>query len=383
MTAEPVSIFLLAGEASGDRIGGALIRQLKAHRPLELSGVGGREMLAEGLPPLFPMSDLSVMGFADVVKRLPKLYWRMFEAARAVRASNPDLVVLIDSQVFSATLARRLRKKGYRGPILLYVAPAVWAWKPERAPGLKLLFDEILAVLPFEPAVMKRLDGPPASYVGHPAVAHFPFRPALPERGPLLLLPGSRDGEISRTLEMMRECARALSGHPKVTGFVLPTPVPNRQHMVDAVAGWGVPVQVVSDEPAKLEAFANALAAVAVSGTVTLELALAGVPMVATYVADAGQAKRFLRYKVKFVTLPNIVLDRALVPELLFTEPDAPRVIAALRELLDGPGVAAAQLTGFAEIRSLMTKGAPEAPLVDPAERVLSVLSRAAANPAA
>ena len=115
----------------------------------------------------------------------------------------------------------------------------------------------------------------------------------------------------------------------------------------------------------------------------TLELALAGVPMVATYVADAGQAKRFLRYKVKFVTLPNIVLDRALVPELLFTEPDAPRVIAALRELLDGPGVAAAQLTGFAEIRSLMTKGAPEAPLVDPAERVLSVLSRAAANPAA
>ena len=119
MTAEPVSIFLLAGEASGDRIGGALIRQLKAHRPLELSGVGGREMLAEGLPPLFPMSDLSVMGFADVVKRLPKLYWRMFEAARAVRASNPDLVVLIDSQVFSATLARRLRKKGSRGPILL------------------------------------------------------------------------------------------------------------------------------------------------------------------------------------------------------------------------------------------------------------------------
>ena len=378
MTTEPASIFMLAGEASGDRIGGALIRQLKRHIPLRLSGVGGPDMMAGGLTPLFPMSDLSVMGYADVLKRLPKLYWRMFEAARAVRAINPDLVVLVDSQVFSATLARRLRKQGYRGTILLYVAPAVWAWKPERAPRLKPLFDEILAVLPFEPGAMERLGGPTTSYVGHPAVAHFPYRETLPERGPLLLLPGSRNGEISRTLEMMRECALALNGHPKVTGFVLPTPAPHRQRMIEAVADWAAPVEVVSDEAAKLRAFADAVAAIAVSGTVTLELALAGVPMVATYVADAGQAKRFLRYKVKYVTLPNIVLDRALIPELLFTEPDAARLLGAARDLLDGPGAAAAQLAGFAEIRSLITKGAPEAPLFDPAERVLSMLSRAA-----
>ena len=381
MADRPVSIFLLAGEASGDRIGAELIRRLKAQVPLELSGVGGSEMAAEGLTSLFPMSDLSVMGFADVVKRLPKLYWRMFEAARAVRAGRPDIVVLIDSQVFSATLARRIRRKGYRGPMLLYVAPAVWAWKPERAPGLKPLFDEILAVLPFEPSAMARLGGPPTSYVGHPALAHFPFRAALPERGPLLLLPGSRDGEISRTLEMMRLCAAALKGHPKVTGFVLPTPRSQRQRLADAVAGWDVPVEVVSDEPAKLKAFAEAVAAVAVSGTVTLELALAGVPMVATYVADAGQAKRFVRYEVKFVTLPNIVLDRELVPELLFVEPDAARLTGAVRELLDRPHAAEAQLAGFAEIRTLMTKGAPEAPLTDPAERVMAVLARSRALP--
>jgi len=376
MGAEPVSIFLLAGEASGDRIGAALIRRLKAVAPLELSGVGGAEMAAEGLVPLFPMSDLSVMGFADVVKRLPKLYWRMFEAARAVRTLQPDIVVLIDSQVFSATLARRIRRLGYAGPLLLYVAPAVWAWKPERAPALKSVFDEILAVLPFEPAAMQRLGGPPTSYVGHPALNHFAFRAHLPERGPILLLPGSRDGEISRTLGMMRDCAAALAGHPRVTGFVLPTPRSQRERLAAAVAAWQLPVEVVADEAAKLRAFGDAVAAIAVSGTVTLELAMAGVPMVTTYVADGGQAKRFLRYKVKFVTLPNIVLDRELVPELLFTSPDSPRLIAATRRLLDEPGAAEAQLAGFAEIRALMASGSLDAPLADPAARVLSALRR-------
>ncbi|MDR3470910.1 MAG: lipid-A-disaccharide synthase [Devosia sp.] len=376
MAGEAISLFVLAGEASGDRIGGALIRRLGAAAPLKLSGVGGQAMLAEGLRPLFPMSDLSVMGFADVLARLPKLYWRMRQAARAVLAERPDIVVLIDAQVFSATLARRLRKQGYRGPILLYVGPAVWAWKPERAPGLKPLFDEILAVLPFEPAAMARLGGPPTHYVGHPALAQFPFRPAVPARGPLLLLPGSRDGEIARTLPMLRRVAEALAAHPRVTSFVLPTPKLQRARLAAATANWPVPVEIVADEPAKLAAFAEAVAAVAVSGTITLELALAGVPMVVTYVADAGQAKRFLKYKVKFVALPNIVLDRDVVPELLFVEPDPERLAAAALQLLDDRAAAEAQLAGFCEIRTLMEQGAPEAPLEDPAGRVMAMLGR-------
>jgi lipid-A-disaccharide synthase len=375
MATEPVSLFVLAGEASGDRIGGELIRKLKATTPLRLSGVGGHAMMAEGLVPLFPMSDLSVMGFADVLKRLPKLYWRMRQAARAVLAQQPDMVVLVDSQVFSATLARRLRKQGFRRPILLYVAPAVWAWKPERAPRLKPLFDEVLSVLPFEPAAMARLGGPATHYVGHPALAQFPFRPALPERGPLLLLAGSRDGEIARTLPMMRRVAEVLAGHPRVASFILPTPRSQRARIAAATADWPVPVEIVSDEAGKVAAFAQAVAAAAVSGTVTLELALAGVPMAVTYVADAGQAQRFVKYKVKFVALPNIVLDREVVPELLFTQPEPERLAAAMRQLLDERLVAERQLTGFAEIRALMEKGAPEAPLEAPAGRVLAMLS--------
>jgi len=373
---DPISLFILAGEPSGDRIAAELVKGLKQRTNLQLSGVGGTALMAEGLSPIFPMADLSVMGFADVIKRLPKLFWRFGQAARAVLAAKPDIVVLVDSQVFSAALAGRLRNHGYRGPILLYVSPAVWAWKPERAPQLKKLFDEVLAVLPFEPEVMKRLGGPPTDYVGHPAIHHFPFRPALPEKGPLLLLPGSRNGEIARTLPMIRDTAQKLAGHSKITSFILPTPKSLHSRMVAETAKWSVKVNVVSDEASRLAAFAEAIAAIAVMGTITLELALAGVPMATTYIGDTGQARRFVKYQVKFASLPNIVLDRAVVPELLLSEPDAGRLEETVRRVLDGEGVAEAQLAAFADLRTLMEKGAPEAPLTDPVGRVLDVLAK-------
>jgi lipid-A-disaccharide synthase len=374
--ADPLSLFILAGEPSGDRIGAALIEGLRERVDLHVSGVGGSELMGAGLRPLFPMADLSVMGYADVLKRLPKLFWRLGQAARAILKLCPDIVVLVDSQVFSATLAKRLRARGYTGPILLYVAPAVWAWKPERAPGLKPLFNEILSVLPFEPAALRRLGGPETHYVGHPALARLPFRAVAPAHGPLLLLPGSRNGEIERTLPMMRGVAERLAQHRRVSGFVLPTPTSLYARMVTATAAWPVPVQVLSDEAGRAEAFRSAVAAVAVSGTVTLELALAGVPMVVTYVGDAGQAKRFAEYKVKFVALPNIILERAVVPELLFTEPDAGRLAEATLALLDGPDAASAQVRAFAELRALMENGAPEAPRENAVDRVLAVLKR-------
>ena len=213
--------------------------------------------------------------------------------------------MLVDAQVFSAIVARQVRAAGVRTPILLYVSPAVWAWKPERAGKLRGLFDEVLSVLPFEPRVMRELEGPPTHYVGHPALARLPLRPAIPERGPVLLLPGSRDGELRRHLPLMRELATRLAGQGRVTGFLLPTPAHLQPRLAAAVVGWEVPVQVISSEPERLAAFSSAVAACAVTGTVTLELALAGVPMVCTYVADAGQAKRWVKYRVKFAALPK------------------------------------------------------------------------------
>lgn len=368
---EPLHLFILAGEASGDRIGADLVRRLQPRATLRLAGVGGAGLEAAGLRSLFPMHELSVMGWADVLPRLPRLLWRARQVARAVIRSRPDVVVLVDAQVFSAIVARQIRAAGVRTPILLYVSPAVWAWKPERAAKLRPLFDEVLSVLPFEPRVMAELAGPLTHYVGHPALAQLPSRPALPETGPVLLLPGSREGELRRHLPLMRALAAEFAGHPRVTGFLLPTPSHLRQRLAAAVADWGVPVEVVSDEAGRSAAFGTAIAACAVTGTVTLELALAGVPMVTTYMADKGQAARWVKYRVKFAALPNAILDRSLVPEVLGTAIEPAALAVPLRSLLDDPAAAARQLDGFHSIRTLMEAGAPEAPIEDPTIRIL------------
>lgn len=373
---DPLRLFILAGEPSGDRIAADLVDRLRRRGEVHVSGVGGEALAGRGLRPLFPMRELSVMGWADVLPRLPLLLWRARQTARAIVRERPDVAVLVDAQVFSALVARQVRAAGAQVPLLLYVAPAVWAWKPERAAKLRPLFDEILAVLPFEPEVLSRLGGPPSCYVGHPALANLAFRDAVPARGPLLLLPGSREGELRRHLPLMRAVAERIGTHPRVAGFVLPTPLHLAERVRGEVAAWGAPVRVVSSDAEKRKAFAGAVAACAVTGTVTLELALAGVPMVATYVADKGQARHWVKYEVRFASLPNAILGRELVPEVLSLAPEPARLEAAIRTLLDDGAAGAAQLEGFRLIRSLMEEGAPEAPLCDPAERVLSHLRR-------
>jgi lipid-A-disaccharide synthase len=365
-------LFILAGEPSGDRLGADLVKRLRVEHRVALSGVGGAELEGEGLKSLYPMQDLAVMGFSDVLRRLPLLLWRARQTSRAILAQRPDVTVLIDSQVFSETVARQLRKAGYTGKIVLYVSPTVWAWKPERAPQMKPLYDEVLAVLPFEPAVMRRLDGPPTYYVGHPALGQNVFRPQQPERGPLLLLPGSRVGELRRHLALMGEIAVALETHPRVTGLVLPTPAHLEAQVFEAVNTWGVPVFVTTTAEGKRKAFDEAIVAAATVGTVTLELALSGVPMVISYACDRGQMARWRKYRPRFVGLPNILHGSALAPEHVSDAPSAAAVIDDLGALLDTPALAERQRAGFARVRAGMEKGAPEAPLVDPAERVLA-----------
>ncbi|HEY9011417.1 MAG TPA: lipid-A-disaccharide synthase [Devosia sp.] len=366
-----MKLFILAGEPSGDRIGADLVERLRQRGvELALSGVGGEALTQSGLKSEFDMNELSVMGWADVLPRLPKLLWRARQVARKIIRTRPDVAVLVDAQVFSSIVASQVQKVAPDIPVLLYVAPAVWAWKPERAARLKPKFREVLAVLPFEPEFMRTVGGPETTYVGHPALARFPLREAVPERGPLLLLPGSREGELRRHLPLMRAVAEALRGDERVTGFVLPTPRSVEARVRAEVAGWAAPVEVITGEGRKAKAFSEAVAAVAVTGTVTLELALAGVPMVTTYVADKGQAKRWVQYKVKFASLPNAILDRALVPEVLQVEPQPEVLAAEVRRLLEGDG-AAAQVAGFREIRAVMEEGASGAPRVDPAERVM------------
>jgi lipid-A-disaccharide synthase len=369
--AKPLKLFILAGEPSGDRIGGDLVERLKKQVDLELGGVGGEVLTQNGLKSEFNMNELSVMGWADVLPRLPKLLWRARQVARKIVKTRPDVAVLIDAQVFSAIVAERVHRAAPDIPVILYVAPAVWAWKPERAAKLSPKFREVLSVLPFEPEFMRTVGGPETTYVGHPALERFPLRGSIPPRGPVLLLPGSREGELRRHLPLMRAVAESLKGHPRVTGFLLPTPRSLERRVAVEVATWAAPVEVITGEARKVQAFGEAIVAAAVTGTVTLELALAGVAMATTYVADKGQAKRWVQYQVKFASLTNAILDRALVPEVLQVEADPAVLVAEVRRLLDEPMAAEAQLAGFRDIRALMEEGAPEAPRVDPAERVL------------
>lgn len=368
--ARALRLFILAGEPSGDRIAADLVQRLRARGPLDLSGVGGDELIGQGLASLYPMADLSVMGISDVLKRLPRLLVRVAQTARAIMRRKPDIVVLVDAQVFSQLVAKVLRVWRYRAPVLLYVAPTVWARSPQRAPKLKALFDEVLAVLPFEPAAMERLGGPPTRYVGHPALAEPSRRKPGGRR--IALLPGSREGELRRQLPMFRAVAEALAAkHPDLSFFMptLPNPPP---WLRTEIAGWPLPVSLLSDRDRRPEVYGETVMAIVCAGTATLELALAEIPLVLTYVMDGHQVAGYAKLGNPRVGLPNIILNEDVTPELVLAAPDAERVIAAALPLIEDPAAAQRQVDAFRRLRVLMEEGTPDAPRHDPAEIVLS-----------
>lgn len=373
MAAKPLRLFILAGEHSGDVLGADLVHRLRAKTELDIEGVGGPELIGAGLKSLFPMSDLAVMGWIDVLPRLPLLLWRARQVSRAIIAHQPDVVVLIDAQVFTATVARQVRKSGSRVPMLLYVSPTVWAWRPERAKRLVGVYDEILAILPFEPKVMFELGGPPTSYVGHPAISRLSFRAALPEKGPLLLLPGSRVGELRKHIGTMKAVAERLIKDPRITGIIMPMVAPMAGAARAATANWPVPVRVISGPEAQARALGDAVAACAVMGTITLELAAAGVPFAAIYIIDAYQKRHILKHNIQRGALPNIIIGRDVVPEVPSFAPEPERVADTMLQVLDsGPQ----QTEAFAEVRERMIAGLPGWPRIAPEDRVLALAKR-------
>lgn len=371
---DALRLFILAGEPSGNRIAADLVARLRERVPLTLTGVGGDDLAGQGLQSLFPMSDLAVMGMTDVLLNLPRLLWRLEQAARAILADNPDVVVLVDAQDFSRLLAARLRKRGYAGRLILYVAPSVWARNPERAARLKPLFDAVLAVLPFEPAVMERLGGPPTSYVGHPALneALPPRDPA--DRGPLILLPGSRAGELRRHMPVLAAMAADLAANEGVADLVIPT-LPRLRARIEAeTAAWPVPVRVVDSRAERRALYASAVAALCVSGTVTLELALARLPMAVVYALDSHQARVFDKLGRPPVSLPNIILGRPVVPEVVAAPLLARDVVPVISELLGNKKARQDQMAAFDELLGLMQAGQAPHLRQDPAEQVLSIV---------
>ncbi|MCK9919436.1 lipid-A-disaccharide synthase [Microbacteriaceae bacterium K1510] len=361
-------IYLVAGEESGDRLGAALIAALKraTSGKVRFSGIGGAQMAAEGVPSLFPLGELAIIGFAAIVGSLPKILARIREAADAVIAAKPDLVVIIDSPEFTHRVAKRVRAKAPHIPIVDYVCPSVWAWRPGRARAMRGYVDRVLALLPFEPAAMQRLGGPKTVFVGHPLSERVSrLRPNAEEavrRGsepPLVLvLPGSRSGEVKRMAPVFGQALGRVAARHGPLDVVVPA-VPRLADMVRAaVAAWPVPARVVTDPAEKDTAFRAARAALTKSGTSTLELAVAGIPMVAAYqVPLVEEVVARLLIKVESAILTNLVVGENVVPELLQRACTPDSLAGALLPLLADTPERRRQVEAFARLDAIMEIG--------------------------
>ena len=354
------SIWLVAGEASGDVLGGRLITALKAVRPdLGFSGIGGPRMLQAGLKQsLFPMSDLAVMGLAEVLPRVVSLRRRLNEAVADIKANPPDLVVTIDSPGFTLRLLKRIQGLGLRR--VHYVAPQVWAWREERVREFPGLWDRLLCLLPFEEAFFAK-HGLPVQFVGHPVLqsgadagvaARFRDRHDIaPDAKVVVLMPGSRRNEAPRLLPVFGRTLSLLAADLPGLVPVIPSSPVVAEMVARHVAKWPVKPLIVTDADEKHDAYAASGAALTKSGTSTLELALAGVPMAVTYRVNpvtAALARRMIR--VPHVAMVNLLAGREIVPELLQQDCTPAKLRETLCTLLTDEATAGAQRAAFAEI---------------------------------
>ena len=382
----PPFVFVVAGEPSGDALGAALIAGLRERcgDGLRVAGVGGERMRAEGVASLVPLADLAVLGVAEVLPRAPVILRRVRETVAAVRALRPDVVVTIDSSGFSWRVAQRLRRAGETLPLIHYVAPMVWAWRAGRARRMARWYDHLMALLPFEPPYFERV-GLACSYVGHPVLdsgadkgdgARFRAAHGLaPDELLLSVLPGSRGGEVGRLLPIFGEALKLLEAQIGRFRVALPTVATVAARVAEAARGWpGRPI-VLDDPRCKYDAFAASRAALAASGSVALELAMARLPMVVLYrLNPLTEALLDRVLKVRQVNLVNLLLERAVVRELLRGECTPQRLAAEAALLLRDEAARSAHQAAYDEaLRRLRAGG--RSPSLRAADQVLAVIA--------
>ena len=384
---KPLRIFLIAGESSGDFLGAGLMRALKAQRPdIEFTGIGGSRMKEEGLRSLFPMEELSVMGLAEVLPKLFHILSRIRQTAAEILTTKPDAVVTIDSPDFCFRVIKKVKARSRDIPCIHYVAPSVWAWRPGRAKKVSRFLDHLLTLLPFEPPYFEK-HGLAATFVGHPIVERLSRRGdstrfrrkyniAEPQKI-LCLLPGSRMSELSRLLDKFSAATGALlQGRPNMM-VVVPTLPHLKKYIHDFFAGKGINPLVIDQEEDKFDCFAASTAALAASGTVSLELALTGTPHIIAYrlsTISGWIARRMI--KTPYANLVNILLNRPLVPELLQEECRPAKITQEMFKLLNNNEARAEQLLGFHDALVMIGLEAPETPSQKAAKAVLSVVNR-------
>ncbi len=376
-------IFLIAGEASGDNLGGKLMAALKhesAH-PLTFSGVGGERMQEQGLKSLFPMRELSIMGFAEIIPHIPHLLGRIRETAEAIKQQRPDVVVTIDAPEFSFRVVKKLQGSGI--PCIHYVAPSVWAYRPKRAAKIAKLYSHLLALLPFEPPYFEK-EGLPCSFIGHSIIEDSKHQGdaerlrqthlLAPDAPLLCVMPGSRRSELTRLWPVFAETLTRLKTRQPELGVVIPTIPALVETLTPLVAALPFPVIVTTTPEDKQDAYAASTVALAKSGTNTLELGLANVPMVVAYKVkpfSAWLAKRLLQ--IPYVSLVNLIEKREVIPEYLQENCTPAKLEAALCALLQSEEKRHAQQQGIHHALLQLGLGQSCPPSVRAAQVVLGV----------
>ena len=345
-------IYLIAGEASGDAIGGRLMRAIADRRPdATFAGIGGEAMAAQGFVSLFPMRDLALMGLLEVLPRLRQLKARLNQTIGDIAARRPSVVVTIDSPGFTLRVLRAIAPLGV--PRAHYVAPQVWAWREGRVRHYPGLWDRLLCLLPFEQAFFAR-HNLPATFVGHPVLEsgadtgdadRFRARHAIaPDARILTLMPGSRRTEVSRLLPILGATLQSVAGAVPNLRPVVPVAGPVGEAVRQGTAAWPNPPILVTETEEKHDAFAASAAALTKSGTSTLELALAGVPMLVAYRVNpltAAIARRLVN--VRYASLVNLLAEQEIIPEMIQGDCTPDRLATVLTGLLTDPAAADAQ----------------------------------------
>ena len=360
-------IYLVAGEPSGDQLGARLMAALREESggAVRFAGVGGERMVAEGLDPLFPLAEVAVFGLAETIPHIARIHRRIKETIRAIKACQPAVLVTIDSPSFTLEISQRLADQDI--PLVHLVAPQVWAWKPWRARRMAHYLDHLLALLPFEPPVFER-HGLATTFIGHPVIeastlgtdpVEFRARHGIPSAAPLLcLLPGSRRGEVRRLLPVFaRAVALLRQGRPDLR-VVVPTVANVAAKVRRKTQRWPIPALVLSETAEKYQAFAASDVALAASGTVALELAVAELPAVIAYRVNPMSALLArMMLKVKFVSLVNLVSGRLVQPEYLQHRCTPERLVRALEHLLSDADARADQIAGYREVTGQLKSG--------------------------
>jgi lipid-A-disaccharide synthase len=377
--------FLIAGEASGDLLGARLMHAMKKklNGKVRFAGIGGPRMVAEGLDTFFPQAELAHFGVFELLLHIPHILKRIRETTAEILRLRPTALITIDAPDFSFRVAKKL--KGQNVPLIHYVAPTVWAWRPKRAKKIATFLDHLLVLLPFEPPYFTR-EGLACTFVGHPIVesdaakgdaARFRTTHNIPANAPLLsILPGSRSGEISRLMPVFAETvAKLKAAHPDLH-IAIPAAPGFKSSLQEQTRLWPLPVTITETDQDKYDTFAASRVALACSGTVALELAMARLPAVIAYKISGLTYKVFRRMiKIDYVNLVNLMHNSLVVPELLQQDCTPQKLASAVGELLDNEAIRKKQIAGLSDVAAWLGQG-QFIPSERAAETVLKIKDR-------